>query len=143
MKDTPLILIKPQTYMNLSGDAVVEMLRRESGEVGRLLLACDDVALPLGQIRLRQRGSDGGHNGLLSIAESLGHTNFARLRMGVGAAEDASQLSNHVLGAFVEAETPVVEEMVTRAADSVWVWLTQGMGRAMSRFNARESRESD
>jgi PTH1 family peptidyl-tRNA hydrolase len=134
-------LLKPLTYMNLSGDAVDEWRQRHPVEAQSLLVIADDVYLPLGSIRLRARGSSGGHRGLESIAAALGHDRFARLRIGVGAAEDAAALRRHVLEEFDEEEEKIAADAVATAAEAADCWIREGIGPAMNRFNRRVRKE--
>jgi PTH1 family peptidyl-tRNA hydrolase len=132
------LLVKPQTYMNLSGDAVKPLLARYgSGEVANVIVASDDVALPFGMIRVRGRGSAGGQKGLKSIIERLGSDQFARVRLGVKPDHPVSDLANFVLTPIPKRDRQVLDETLDRAADAVEVILAEGVERAMSRFNER------
>ena len=135
-------LALPLTYMNLSGLAVRDLLDDVDRVASDLLVVCDDVNLPLGRIRLRPSGSDGGHNGLSSIISQLGTEGFARLRLGVGAAPDSVDLADHVLAGFEEDEEPVVEEMVERAVAAIELALARGMAESMQVYNRRPNAES-
>lgn len=131
----PLYVVKPQTYMNLSGEAVVPLARYFQVPVQGLLVVCDDFALPLGKLRMRARGSEGGHNGLRSLIGLLGTQEFARLRLGVGPVPPFMDCADFVLSRFASDEVPAVREMVERADEAVGAWMTDGMDRAMTRFN--------
>ena len=131
---SPVLLVKPQTFMNLSGEAVAALIRREGVSLQDLLVVVDDVHLPPGRLRLRARGSSGGHNGLKSIAGALATQEWARLRLGVGEAPPGNQI-DWVLSRFSPAERKVVDEMVIAALGAVEVWLTEGIEAAMNRFN--------
>ena len=132
------LLVKPQTYMNLSGDAVKPLLARYgSGEVANVIVASDDVALPFGMIRVRGRGSAGGQKGLKSIIERLGSDGFARLRLGVKPDHPVSDLASFVLTPIPKRDRQVLDETLDRAADAIEVILTEGVERAMARFNER------
>ena len=132
------LLVKPQTYMNLSGDAVKPLLARYgSGEVANVIVASDDVALPFGMIRVRGRGSAGGQKGLKSIIERLGSDGFARLRLGVKPDHPVSDLASFVLTPIPKRDRQVLDETLDRAADAIEVILAEGVERAMSRFNER------
>jgi PTH1 family peptidyl-tRNA hydrolase len=134
-------LMKPLTFMNLSGEAIADWSQRHPlGEDGMLVIT-DDVYLPLGMLRLRARGSSGGHKGLDSIAATLGHEDFARLRIGVGAAEDGSELREHVLETFDTEEVRHAQEAIAMAADAADCWIREGIGPAMNRFNRRVRKE--
>lgn len=138
-----LVLCKPQTYMNRSGDAVAELGRRRGLDADRLLVVCDDAALPVGTLRLRTRGSSGGQNGLQSIIDELGTTSFARLRCGVGSPRDEQDLVDHVLGPFSADERDPVAQMVTRAGDAVLRLLEQGIERTMNIYNTHPTTSQD
>lgn len=128
-------LLRPLTWMNRSGLAVESFLARTRIPAERLLVAVDDTALDLGRLRLRARGSHGGHNGLRSVEERLGSQEYARLRMGCGPAPDGVELADFVLGEFASDEEAVVGELCRRAADAVSSWVLAGPGETMGRFN--------
>ncbi|MSS72526.1 MAG: aminoacyl-tRNA hydrolase [Candidatus Latescibacteria bacterium] len=132
-------LIKPTTFMNLSGVAVKEALSRFEATPEDLLVLVDDTQLSLGRIRIRRQGSDGGHNGLLSIIEALGTPAFSRLRLGIGAPPEGEALIDFVLGEFEPHEREAVAEMVGRATDALYVILREGLEKAMNQFNKSES----
>ena len=131
------LLVKPLTYMNRSGEALSAVSRYYKIASDEMLVIVDDVALPLGRLRLRASGSDGGHNGLRSIIAHFGE-NFARLRIGVGAAPGADQLVEHFLSRFRREEQDQVARAVTRAADAVEHTRTHGITAAMNLFNRAE-----
>lgn len=139
--DGKLLLVKPQTYMNLSGETVIGFLGYFKADAGDLLVVVDDVALPVGRLRMRREGSCGGHNGLRDIEQRLGHNAFARLRVGVGGREHGGEgaprdLAGHVLAAFGADEEKVLEEAMDRAVEACLCWAGQGPEDAMNRFNA-------
>ena len=134
----PILLVKPRTFMNLSGLAVTALCAGEGVEPERCLLVVDDVELPLGQLRLRARGGSGTHNGLRSVVDSVGEE-FPRLRLGICGEEPWEDLAAYVLSPFSEDEAAGAGTMVRRAADCVEAVLTEGMERAASVFNARPS----
>jgi PTH1 family peptidyl-tRNA hydrolase len=136
----PVTLLAPLTWMNASGGALGEW-RQTHGDPGDLLVLSDDVYLPLGSLRLRPGGSSGGHRGLDSIETELGHREYARLRIGVGAAADSAALREHVLETFAPEEWPAVDEVVRLAADAVECWVTDGILAAMNRFNRKVRKE--
>ncbi len=136
-----VVLMEPLTFMNRSGEAIREWQGRHGLEAGELLVVSDDVYLPLGTLRLRAGGSSGGHRGLESVEEAMGHRDYARLRVGVGAAESSEALREHVLEDFTPEEQPAIEEAVRRAADAVECWLAEGTLAAMNRFNRRVRKE--
>jgi PTH1 family peptidyl-tRNA hydrolase len=133
--DDTLLLVKPQTYMNLSGRAVRALLDFYKLSPQHLLVVCDDIHLPLGKLRLRPRGSHGGHNGLRDIQLHLGTEEYPRLRIGVGEPEPGEAV-DHVLGRFRASEQPIIAEAIARAAQAVECWADQGLEAAMNRFNA-------
>lgn len=128
-----LLLVKPQTFMNNCGDCVARLTKNAA--LDDVLVAVDDVTLPLGRIRLRAGGSAGGHNGLKSIIERLGADGFHRLRLGVGDERDGMDLAGHVLAKFRPEERPDVEAMVARAAEAALHWVAFGAEQAMCAFN--------
>jgi peptidyl-tRNA hydrolase, PTH1 family len=129
-------LVVPLTFMNASGAALEAWRERHGLDPAELLVVVDDVYLPVGILRLRVAGSSGGHHGLESLEAVVGRE-FARLRIGVGVAEDAAGLREHVLEEFAEDEKTVVDEAIERAADAVECWLGEGALAAMNRFNRR------
>jgi len=130
-----VVLVRPMTFMNLSGEAVAGVVKYFDCALDDLLVVCDDVNLDLGRMRLRRSGSDGGHNGLKSIIRHLHSQDFARLRLGVGAPPEGREMMNYVLGVFRRGERPVVHEVVERAAQAVETWVYHGSDEAMNRFN--------
>ncbi len=129
------ILMKPQTFMNLSGRSVRQFVVFHKWEIGEILVAYDDVALPLGHLRFRGKGSAGGHNGIKSIIEHLGGDDFPRLKMGIGAAGGAGGMTGHVLGKFAPDERETLENMLATACEAVQVSLSQDIVLASNRFN--------
>jgi len=132
-----LILIKPQTYMNLSGKAVRYWMQKENIPPENLLVIADDLNLPMGRIRLRAKGSHGGHNGLRNIIELLGTQDFARLRMGIGKDFAPGEQTDYVLGRWTEEEIAVLPDMIDRVLDAIRTWLTEGIAKAMSLHNRK------
>jgi PTH1 family peptidyl-tRNA hydrolase len=132
--DIDLVLVKPTTYMNLSGLAVRKILAREHASLADLLVVVDDFALPLGRLRMREEGSAGGHNGLRSIIAEMGTQKFARLRVGIG--EPVRDGKDHVLSRFTPDEQGVLELALDAAADAVEDWAREGPSRAANRWNA-------
>jgi peptidyl-tRNA hydrolase, PTH1 family len=130
-----LVLVWPSTYMNLSGKAVVEILALFEAPPDRLLIIVDDIAIPLGAIRTRPSGSDGGHNGLLSISESIATQSFVRIRLGVGPVPEGVDSADFVLARFLKSEREIVEKVVLRAADAVIFALDHPLAEVMSKFN--------
>jgi PTH1 family peptidyl-tRNA hydrolase len=140
-RDRQVALVQPLTFMNGSGLAVAAFRERRGIEPDEMLVVADDVYLPLGTLRLRARGSSGGHRGLESIDSALGTTEYGRLRIGVGAAEDAAALREHVLEGFEGEERTEAESAIERAAEIVECWAGEGVIAAMNRFNRRVSKE--
>jgi peptidyl-tRNA hydrolase, PTH1 family len=133
-----VLLVKPQTYMNLSGDAVKPLLARYGdAEAANLIVASDDVALPFGIIRVRGHGSAGGQKGLKSIIERLGSDQFARVRLGVKPDHPVHDLASFVLAPIPKRDRALLDETLDRAADAVEVILSEGVERAQARFNER------
>ena len=131
-----IILLKPNTYMNLSGKAVSYWLQAEKLPLSQLLVLLDDLALPVGKLRLRLNGSDGGHNGLKSINETLGTNNYARLRFGIGSDFAKGRQSEFVLGKWNAEEKETIKMATTKAADALLLYTTQPQNIVMSRINA-------
>ena len=131
----PLLLVKPLTYMNLSGNVLPALMRPAGLAAKDLIVVADDVNLPLGQLRIRARGSAGGHNGLKSVIERLGTEEFVRVRVGVGEQEEGKSLKDHVLERMDAAERRALAEQAVRAADAVECILVHGPDRAMNEFN--------
>jgi PTH1 family peptidyl-tRNA hydrolase len=129
-------LLKPLTFMNRSGEALGNLLDEMDGEKPEIIVIADDVNLPLGKLRLRARGSCGGHNGLASIEQALGSDEYARLRIGVGNIAEADDLIEFVLGRFSEWEETILPEVIGTAAEAVLLWLETDLETSQARFNA-------
>jgi len=129
-----VLLLKPQTFMNLSGRSVGEAVRFFKLPVTDLLVVCDDLSLPAGKLRLRSGGSDGGQKGLRDIAAQLGTDQFPRLRIGIGENEGVDA-ADYVLSRFRGTERNAIEDALILASQAVAVWVTQGIDAAMNRFN--------
>jgi len=134
-KGKTLIVIKPTTYMNLSGKAVKYWLNEEKIPTENLLVVNDDIALPLGTLRLRKKGADGGHNGLTDIIEKLGTNEFCRLRFGLGDDFPRGRQIDFVLGKWKASEEPIVNEKCDMAVEIIKSFVTQGPDRTMTQFN--------
>mgnify|MGYP001251203903 FL=1 len=132
--EEPILLVKPQTFMNLSGTSVVPLLRYYGGEPDDLIVVLDDADLPLGMLRIRAAGGTGGHRGLTSVIEALGSDAFTRVRLGVGR-EGRGSLADHVLGKFDEARQEKARAVVEAAADAVQCLTEKGLNEAMNRYN--------
>ncbi len=137
----PVLLVKPLTMMNLSGEAVGALARYYRIETADILIVADDVALPLGRLRARTRGSSGGHNGFKSIAQHLGTDEWARLRLGVGRGDNRRELADHVLATFDADERDLVEAMIDRAVGAVRMFAEDGIEAVMNSFNAGPAEE--
>jgi len=142
--DGRLMLLKPQTYMNLSGEPVASFAGYYKIARPELLVVVDDVAIPLGTLRVRLSGSAGGHNGLKDIERALGSQDYARLRVGVGgrdgqAPQPPGDLADHVLGRFSAGEEQVLEAALEAAADACLTWAGAGPQEAMNRFNVKQA----
>lgn len=138
-----LALLKPHTWMNLSGESVREAFHFYKLEIEDVLVVCDDVALPFGQMRIRGKGSAGGHNGLASVIGALGSLEIPRLRIGVGDRPDGGNLKNWVLGHFSKNENEDMPKLLDKAAEAVSIWLNEGIGRAMNFANVRPKVEEE
>ena len=140
--NTRIVVAKPQTFMNLSGEAVSALVRRYKLSSEDILVIHDDLDLPLGKIRIRERGSSGGHNGLKSIIAHLGTQDFPRIRVGIAPTEDSSSGAapevdaiEHVLGDFTDAEKTVMREVYLKVAAAIECVLTEGIAAAMNKYN--------
>ena len=133
-------VLRPATYMNVTGPAVAHQLRALGLAPTQLLVVCDDLNLPVGQLRLRSEGSAGGHHGLESVIVAVGNE-FPRLRVGIGGVPAGTDGAAYVLGVFTPAERPIIHEAVGRAAAAVDVWLQQDISTAMNQFNRRQNLE--
>lgn len=135
-RDRRVVLAKPLTYMNLSGEAVGPLVRFYKIPLERLLVVYDEIDIPFNTLRLRAEGGAGGHRGMRSIIQSLGSQDFARLRVGVGRPPDGREAADHVLAPWTKEEAAQAPALVERAALAVETWLTEGILSAMNRFNA-------
>ena len=129
-----VLLLKPETFMNLSGRSVGQVMRFYQLGLADLLVVCDDLNLPLGKIRIRGGGSDGGQKGLRDISAQLGTDEYARLRLGIGQRGEMDA-ADFVLSRFRSSERPSIDDALILAAQAVAVWVTQGLPTAMNRFN--------
>lgn len=134
-KGRKLVLIKPSTYMNLSGKAVNYWLQKENIPVENMLVVLDDIALPFGTIRLRDKGGDAGHNGLKHINETLGHSNYARLRFGIGSEFHKGGQVNYVLGEFSDEEKKLLPARLDLACEAIKHYAFSGITAAMNMYN--------
>ena len=135
-----VLLAKPQTFMNLSGEAVAPLLKYNNGKPSDLIVVHDDIDLALGRLRIRVGGSCGGHNGVRNVIERLGTDAFARVKLGVG--KDKSNVTGHVLGAFPPSARPVADALVKAAAEAVRLLVGKGVDAAMNAFNSFDAASS-
>jgi PTH1 family peptidyl-tRNA hydrolase len=134
--DESVMLMKPQTFMNLSGEAVIQAVRFYKIPADHVIVVSDEISLPIGKLRIRTKGSAGGHNGLKNIIAQLGTDAFPRIRMGVGAPPHPDyDMADWVLSAFKNQDAVDMKEAARRAAQAVECYITQGADRAMNKFN--------
>jgi PTH1 family peptidyl-tRNA hydrolase len=138
----PVALVKPLTFMNVCGRAIAPLASRHSLPPGNVVVVYDDADLPIGKIRIRARGSAGGHNGIKSIISALGSSEFPRIRIGIGRSS-GGDLVDHVLSGFRPAERAAIDRAIERAADAVECLISEGTEAAMNRFNAPEPEEGE
>lgn len=132
-----LLLAKPLTYMNQSGDSVLQLMRKLECSAEKILIAADDFSLPLGQIRIRRGGSSGGHNGLASIIDKLQTEDFPRLRVGIGPVPNGMDPADFVLSQFAAGEKSIVKETLERVCEAIQLILERGLEAAMSQYNTK------
>ena len=132
-----LCCLLPSTYMNNSGAAVKQAVLDKNLDHTDILIVCDDFHLDFGQVRIRSKGTDGGHNGLTSVIEHLGTQAFARLRLGIGGPVKGQESVEYVLGKWTAGEEKQLDEFIDRATDCCGVWLQEGIDKAMDQFNGR------
>ena len=137
-----LLILKPLTFMNLSGHAVAELIRYYRIALPDVLVVVDDVNLSLGRLRIRARGSPGGHNGLRSVAGQLGTDEYARLRIGVGRGDGRRDLADHVLARFETDERETIRLAVDRAADAAELFVTDSIEKVMNTYNRADDQET-
>ena len=137
VKNQQLLLLKPSTYMNLSGNAVRYWMNERKIDVSQLLVVSDDLALPFGTLRMKPSGSEGGHNGLRHITQILGTQNYARLRFGIGNDFARGGQIDFVLGGFTPEEREAMDERIGMAADFVRCFALEGIQRAMNKYNGK------
>ncbi|MBM3244977.1 MAG: aminoacyl-tRNA hydrolase [Candidatus Omnitrophica bacterium] len=136
-----VIMALPLTFMNLSGVAVKKLIAKYKIDLSNILVVCDDLDLDLGRLRIREKGSSGGHRGINSIINSLGTNNFARLRIGIGRPEGDIDSADYVLSSFRRHEKCRVGKIVEKSADCLDAWLTEGLTAAMNNYNKKEQVE--
>ena len=135
LKGRTLVLIRPTTYMNLSGKAVQYWMQKETVPLENLLVVVDDIALPVGKIRMKKQGSGGGHNGLANIEQLLHTANYCRLRIGVGNNFGQGHQIDYVLGRFTDEEQTLLDPALDRAVQAIQAFVTLGPDRAMNMYN--------
>ena len=138
-----VLLMKPQTYMNLSGESIGAALRFYNEAPENLIVLCDDVYLDMGVLRIREKGSAGGHNGLKNIIQEIGSDAFKRVRIGVGKQPEKTDLINFVLSRFTKAEQETMAEAYKNAADAAAMIVTDGAYKAMNSFNGKSVKQAD
>lgn len=139
-----VILVKPQTFMNLSGESIREIIDYyKIEEKTELIVISDDISLDVGTIRIRKKGSAGGHNGLKNIILHLGHDEFRRIKIGVGEKPDGYDLVDYVLGHFGKEDSELIEESVKKAAEAIEKMITDGSDAAMNQFNKKAQKGAE
>ena len=134
-KGKQVMLAQPLTYMNLSGRAVIELMRNNNVDLLNLLIVYDDLDLPQGSIRLRKRGGSAGHRGIQSIIDTLGSADFPRLRIGIGKPPDGMEGSDYVLQVIDPGELVLINEALNKAVESILLFVDEGLEAAMNNFN--------
>lgn len=137
LRGNPVVLLKPSTYMNLSGKAVNYWMQKEKIDISNVLIVLDDLALKFGTLRLRQNGSEGGHNGLKSITECLGSNNYARLRFGIGNDYPKGQQVDYVLGKWTSEQESLMPDRLNVFSDAIDAFVCRGVVGAMNAFNGK------
>jgi len=138
-----IVIIKPNTYMNLSGKAVRYWMEKEKVSKENVLVITDDVNLDFAMLRLRPKGSDGGHNGLKSIQELIGGNDYPRLRIGIGKDYPQGRQSDYVLGKWTEEQMEKMPDLIDTASDSAISFVQEGLGRAMNKFNTKKTKKTE
>ncbi len=133
--DQTVELVKPQTFMNLSGESVACLLKKETRAIEKLIVIIDDLALPVGSLRIRPKGSDGGHNGLKSITACLKTRDYIRLRIGIKPAHPINDTSRFVLETFSKEDLKTIEDVLSESAKAVSTIISDGIDKAMANFN--------
>jgi PTH1 family peptidyl-tRNA hydrolase len=139
IKDEEVLLALPQTYMNLSGEAVDDLVKEEIRSLDDMIVVCDDINLKLGRIRIRKKGSSGGHKGLESIIRFLGNDSFARLRVGIATDVHKGDITNYVLSPFRRSQARNASHALALAKDAVSFWITSDTETTMAKFNKRKA----
>lgn len=131
-----VLLVKPQTYMNLSGQAVQQLLNFYKEGISDLIVIYDDLDLELGKLRFRDKGSAGGHNGIKSMIQCLNSQDFPRLKVGIGRPPSFMQTADYVLGTFSKEEGPIIDDSMQKACEGIKVWMKEGINITMNKFNS-------
>ena len=139
IKEERVLLVKPQTFMNLSGESVHDIVEWYKIPMGNLIVIYDDADLPIGTIRIRPKGSSGTHNGMKSILYQLQSDDFPRIRIGIGNAPEGWDLADYVLGRFSGEESKVIGQIVERAANAAVTVMTDGVAAAMNLYNGKDN----
>ena len=130
-----IILLKPQTFMNASGDSIVQVVNFYKISMENICVIYDDMDIELGKIKIRKKGQSGSHNGMKSVIERLGTEEFARIRVGIGKPKNKNDMINYVIGAIPEKEAKILDESTTKAKDAMIYILKEGIDIAMNKFN--------
>ena len=136
-KKGDLLLVKPQTFMNLSGESVMPLMNYFKIEPQDLMVVYDDMDIPLGELRIKPKGSAGGHNGMKSIIEQLGREDFPRIRIGISRPDPTRDVVDYVLRIFSKEEMPTITDTLIRAVDALETWVGEGLDSAMNKYNKR------
>jgi len=135
-----VMLVLPQTYMNRSGDTVGDLVRREIESINDLIIVCDDINIKLGRIRMKKKGSSGGHKGLESIISVLGKDDFARMRVGIATEVHRGDITRYVLTSFKRKQHKNVSHVVSLASEALKYWIARGTDEAMNKFNVKKAK---
>lgn len=135
LNDEKIMLVKPMSYMNNSGISVKNVINYTNVSLNNLLVAYDDLHLPLGEIRIRSKGSSGGHKGISSLMMHLDTTVFSRLRIGLGSSTEFKTATNFVLGKFSAGENKTIQSAIPRATEAIECWIDMGINKCMNQFN--------
>lgn len=138
-----VLLVQPQTYMNLSGECVREVADFYKLNPDEIIIICDDINLDVGRLRIRKKGSAGGHNGLKNIIAHLGTEEFPRIRVGVGEKTEGWDLADYVLASFDKDSEPVIREALANVVGAVETWISEGIDAAMNRFNVSAKKKEE
>lgn len=141
IEDTAVVLSMPYTFMNLSGSAVKALANKYKIELDALLVVCDDVDLEFGRLKIRAKGSSGGHRGLKSIISSLQSQDFSRLRIGVGRPSQGTDTADYVLSRFSKEEKSELKDIISEASDCCKAWVSKGVTESMNLFNTRSKKQ--